>query len=573
MKRKSTIKQRFFFSSALNIILVVLAIVFVSNVLFKQTITSVTKKQQQRETALVSNTIEVLIGNINDYILTLSVDTTLQSIMKQYADMPVSEDQRYNINMQLRQAVYAKTTLNNYIDSVALVSQNGYFFDVGVYANEDLRRLIDTNNLTFDTVPNKPVWYGPMKMRNTLKGSEDVFVITKRIVDIYSPQTLGLAFFIVKESSISDFYSAMAYEDAKLYVLDESGTVVSAANQEHLGCTLAELNMPLHDTNEYLYTQAPINLNGWRVLDFVPLQYLLSNMNRITMLIVMIGGVAVLLAFLLSYTVASNVTRPINKLANAMKTFDCTSGQFYTEVVASPVELNLLTRRFNQLTDRVRELLVQIKDENEKRRDYEFRLIQAQMKPHFLYNSLETIISLISIEKYAEAKQYTKSLGRFYRVSLSNGSDIITLAEEIDLIRNYLYMQGIRYVDKMEYSVEGDNAALRYIIPKLTLQPIVENAIYHGIKPKRGKSRLEIRYSCTEDNLQISIRDTGIGIPKAQLESVLGQECRVDERKSFGLNSIDHRLRLVFGGGHRITVQSEEGVFTEVMIIIPQKEK
>lgn len=572
MKSTSSIKQRFFLSSALNIILVILAIALVSNVLFKRAITDVTQKLQQRETALVSETIQVLIGNINDYLLTLSVDPTLQNVMKRYADAPVSGDERYNITTQLRQTVYAKTALNSYIESAALMAQSGSFFDVGNYSSQDLLQMLEQTGLNFDTVPNKPVWCGPIQMRNTLTGYEDVFVIAKQIVDIYSPDVLGLAFFIIKESSLSDFYSRMVYEDAKICVVDENDVVVSSADKDQLYRSLSDMGIVTQNSADYLFTSAPISTLGWRVLDFVPLHYLLSDMNRITMLIFVIGGVAVLLAFVISYTIASNVTRPLNQLANAMKTFDCMSGGLQMEVVAAPQEINLVTQRFNQLTDRVRELLMQITAENEKRRDYEFRLIQAQIKPHFLYNSLETIISLISIAKHSEAKQYTKSLGQFYRVSLSNGSDIITISEEIDLIRNYLYMQGIRYVDKMDYSVEGDSAALRYIMPKLTLQPIVENAIYHGIKPKKGRSRLDVRYRCGQDTVEVSIRDTGVGMPQALIDEVFGRKSCVDERKSFGLSSIDHRLRLVFGGDHRIAVESEQGQFTEVRITIPKRE-
>ena len=321
-----------------------------------------------------------------------------------------------------------------------------------------------------------------------------------------------------------------------------------------------------------MVTNEKISINNWEVIDMVPKKYLVSEMDTINLFMIHIGIVAVIVSFLFSYLIASKVTKPIHKLATAMESYDLIIGGGHVDEVISPIELNLLTKRFNQLVDRIQELMKQIELENEQKRDYEFRLIQAQIKPHFLYNSLETIISLIGISMNEQALQYTKSLGNFYRISLSSGSDIITLQEELDNIKNYLYMQGIRYVDKMDYEISANVCIDRCRIPKLTLQPIVENAIYHGIKPKRLKSLLRISCAQESGDVLISVWDNGVGICKENITALLQSDISYD-RGGFGLKSIDNRLKLVFGERYGITIYSELGKYTEVIVRIPSEDR
>lgn len=571
-RNHSTIKQHFFVFSTLNIIAVVLAIAITSNILFEKTITEKAKMFQQREVALVCNNIDLLVNSINDYLLTLSVDTTVQDVMRNYDDMPADAEARYNIKLQLLRAVYAKSSLNSYIDSVAVLSQSRTFFDMGPYSESDLNTIIEKNKIDLDNMANKPVWYGPMEMDNALVGRDNVFVVAKPVKDIWSPRTLGYLFVLVKEQTISGFYNNILEEYAEMYVVNEAKEIISSADKSMLYQKISTLNQWNQNSSEFVETTGYISKNNWQVIDYVPKEYLVNEMKDITLSIVNIGIAAILIAFLFSYVIASRVTKPINKLATAMKVYDFTSENAgHVEEVHSSSELNLLTRRFNQLTDRVENLMRQIEKENQQKRAYEFRLIQEQIKPHFLYNSLETIVSLIGISMNQQAMEYTKKLGNFYRISLSGGSDIITLKEELELIRNYLYMQGIRYVDKMTYEIVEIQDSFKYRIPKLTLQPIVENAIYHGIKPKRKKSFLKIQCYREKDDIYISVYDNGVGMKEEQICSLFKKKNQ-GETHSFGLQSIDDRLKLAFGNHYGLKITSEAEKYTEVVVKIPALE-
>lgn len=565
---KTTIKQNFFLFSVLNIIAVVLAIAITSNILFEKAITKKAEVSQKREVALVCNNIDLLVNSINDYILTLSVDTIVQNIMRTYDDVPLGQEERYNVRLQLMREVYAKTSLNSYIDSVAILSKKGTFFDIGSYSKANINQIMKENQIDPELMENKPVWYGPMELDNELVGRENVFVITKPVVDLWTPSTLGYLFVIVKESAISGFYNNLLDKNVKMYVLNEKDEIISAADKEMLHRNIGTVGADGEE--EYVKTVGEISANNWRVMDFVPKKYLISEVDKINFSMLNIGIAAILLAFLCSYLTASRVTKPLNKLAKAMKSYDFMGGGNHLEEDGLYKEINYLTVKFNQLVDRVEELMNQIQRENKQKRDYEFRLIQEQIKPHFLYNSLETIISLIGISMNQKAMEYAKCLGIFYRISLSNGNDMISLRDELKLIKNYLSMQAIRYVDKLEYQIEEMPELQNIKIPKLTLQPIVENAIYHGLKPKKEKSMIYIRCSSEGECILISVYDTGVGMSGEQVEEILNLN-DAQKKNGFGLKSVDNRLKLVYGEQYGLRVRSELGTFTEVLVKIPVK--
>jgi two-component system sensor histidine kinase YesM len=200
-------------------------------------------------------------------------------------------------------------------------------------------------------------------------------------------------------------------------------------------------------------------------------------------------------------------------------------------------------------------------------------LIQSQIKPHFLYNSLETIISLNKLCRYDDAISIAKSLANFYRSSLSKGGDLIRIAEEVSMTSNYLAIQKMRYSNYMEYSINIPDEIKDLAIPKLTLQPLVENSIYHGLKLKQGVGRLEISGRLTEaGDVCIEVYDNGAGIPQDKISMLLEKSVFNGKSEDFGLASVNNRIRLLYGSGYGIQIQSELGSFTKVILTIPATE-
>ena len=200
----------------------------------------------------------------------------------------------------------------------------------------------------------------------------------------------------------------------------------------------------------------------------------------------------------------------------------------------------------------------------------ELALLQAQINPHFLYNTLDAIVWLIETGKNEQAEQMVTSLSAYFRSFLSNGKEIITLAEEELHVRSYLEIQQVRYRDILDYSIDIDPAIRDCRIPKMTLQPLVENAIYHGLKPCRSKGRLEVTGRLSGGVITLRVSDTGAGMQLEALQA-LRDKIAAEDSTSFGMVAASKRLRLVYGAACSFTVDSRPGCGTTVTICIPEK--
>ena len=200
----------------------------------------------------------------------------------------------------------------------------------------------------------------------------------------------------------------------------------------------------------------------------------------------------------------------------------------------------------------------------------ELVLLQAQINPHFLYNTMDTIIWLIEAGKNPEATQMVSDLSNFFRHSLSKGQDIITLAEEESQVRSYLQIQQARYADILRYTIDLTERFGAVRIPKLTLQPLVENALYHGIKMKRGMGHIYILARQEGDDIVLQVTDDGAGMSAQRLQQLL-DSMEAGKRVGFGLSAIHERLKLFFGEGYGLTIHSREGVGTTVFVRIPRE--
>jgi len=205
-------------------------------------------------------------------------------------------------------------------------------------------------------------------------------------------------------------------------------------------------------------------------------------------------------------------------------------------------------------------------------RKAEQALLQAQINPHFLYNTMDTIIWLIEAEKTQEAVEMVSSLSSFFRHSLSRGQDVITLHEEEEHVCSYLQIQQARYKDIMRYTVNIAPELKGALIPKLTLQPLVENALYHGVKLKRELGHIYVTGRIEGADILLQVTDDGVGMPPEWLAQ-LTRSIEEGERVGFGLSTVHERLQLFFGPPHGLSISSQPGVGTTVTIRIPWRKE
>ena len=237
-------------------------------------------------------------------------------------------------------------------------------------------------------------------------------------------------------------------------------------------------------------------------------------------------------------------------------------------VQADDPKLSVLSSGLEEMTVRLNRQIELNRQEQIRLRGIELSLLQAQINPHFLYNTLDAIVWLIETGKNEQAEEMVTSLSTYFRSFLSNGQDIVTVNQEQQHIRSYLEIQQVRYKDILDYEIDIDPAIDDCLIPKLTLQPLVENAIYHGIKPKRGKGMIRVRGQLNNGWVTLRVEDTGAGMEKEALNA-LSREIVSGEAGGFGLTASYKRLLLVYGPECGFAIDSRVGEGTEVTINIP----
>lgn len=277
-----------------------------------------------------------------------------------------------------------------------------------------------------------------------------------------------------------------------------------------------------------------------------------------------------LMAFVSSF--GKKIIKPMEELCGY--TMKLVNGSLKVRAPKSNIrEIQMLSDQYDQMVVRIGELIEHIKEEQELKRKTELKLLQAQINPHFLYNTLDTIVWLAEGKRHEEVVKMITALSSFLRRGLNNGRDFITVRGEEEHIKSYLQIQHFRYEDIMDYEIDLDEEIKDYSMLKLTLQPIVENALYHGIKNCRKKGFLKISGWQEEGDIFLKVEDNGIGMKPEELEKMRRLVCRggedVDQREGFGIANVAERIRLNFGGAYGLQMESEYGVGTKVTVKIP----
>lgn len=273
----------------------------------------------------------------------------------------------------------------------------------------------------------------------------------------------------------------------------------------------------------------------------------------------------------LSYYIPLSITRPIRDLRDVTR--QVAKGDLSVRArVQTGAEVSALSDSLNTMIDKINELLEQVTKEQIRLRKAEFELLQSQINPHFLYNTLDTIVWLAEAGEQKKVVSMVGSLSEFFRTSLNHGRDIISIKEELQHVRSYLEIQHVRYQDILEYEICVPEELNAYCIPKITIQPLVENALYHGIKNKRGLGKIVISGSMEKSLFVLRIEDNGIGMNGGRLEQILERIERKSPAENYGLYNVNERIRLNFGEAYGISVESVYGTGTVVSVRLPYME-
>lgn len=348
----------------------------------------------------------------------------------------------------------------------------------------------------------------------------------------------------------------------------------------------------VYENERYFTSRSEIKSYGWTIIGITNLNKFNVTGKDLRFILFTTGGITAFLLLISVFFSANFVTKPLKILHDGAE--QIAEGDMSVRFrFKTKDEIGRLGRIFNYMTQRNMELLNRVDEEARKKREYELSLIQEQVKPHFLYNTLDIIVMLIEMNRSREASRVTKKLANYYKNSLSGSEEIVSIERELQIIEDYLDLQTMRYGDKFSYEIDVADEVKASNIPKMTLQPLVENAIYHGIKNKADWGKITVTGKVTDDRkVELRVIDDGIGMKQEELYNLNRlldvddvfddedkkklQESAITDHDStkggshFGMYSVARRIKLYFGNDYGAHVESRENEGTTVIVRVPK---
>lgn len=321
-----------------------------------------------------------------------------------------------------------------------------------------------------------------------------------------------------------------------------------------------------------IYSVKSLDNCGWRVVGVSYIDELVTGRVRDTVKILLLLLLFVLGTVLLgSFLLSRMISRPIHALVRAMKDFETDATRFSYQPVHGSSEILDLSDSFGHMVVKVQDLMDRVRKEEITLRKTELKALQAQINPHFLYNTLDAIGWLCEEERSGDAVEMVNALARLFRISISKGHELIPIEKEVEHARSYLMIQNFRYKNQFTYSFDIEEQCLPYLCNKITLQPIIENAIYHGIDRMVDEGRIDIRIYKEGDDILFTVEDNGVGMSAEQCESILKSE--PGDQTGIGIKNVNDRIKIYFGEKYGITIESELDEGTCVSIRMPKVEE
>ena len=374
------------------------------------------------------------------------------------------------------------------------------------------------------------------------------------------------------EKVLSPFMSQITDNTGGM-IMDDNGNVVYA------DCSMDKKYRPKNIENlkdisdKYYISQRTMKDTGWNFYIYRPKAVSENAIHKLLLKNIPLILISVLLLSLLGYVFSIRMVSQLELLTENMNQINMGLRKV-TMQSKSKDEVGVLIRSFQRMMDQMNHLISEVYESKIQLQNSEMRALQAQINPHFLYNTLDAIVWLAEEKKSAEVVKMVTSLSDFFRTTLSKGHDYITVKEERTHIESYLEIQQFRYQDILDYEIQMDEEIYGYIIPKLTLQPLVENALYHGIKNKRGKGKILITGKKQGDKIIFQVIDNGKGMTEEELNSLRKKMAGTDtgdEAKGFGVSNVNQRIKYYYGGEYGVFFESKENEGTNATIIIAAK--
>lgn len=409
--------------------------------------------------------------------------------------------------------------------------------------------------------------------------ADQVLSIVRAVKDPVTAEIIGVILIDMRLDFIEQNVESVSLgKSGFIFIMDEmDGVVYSPVNRlvyrikgEWLTGESGSLIKPIFGKDYQIFYNS-FNGTGWRIVGTIPLSELLKVVTDLQTATVIVAMFTLLVAFIVSWFFTNSIVRPVDKLRSLMRKVE--EGELYIRFPGkSKDEIGQLGNSFNKMVQEIENLINMVYLEQREKREAELKALQAQIKPHFLYNTLDTIQWMAQDRDAQDIVEMVVALTNLFRIGLSKGNEIIELSKELEHVESYLVIQMARYENKLTYEMDIPAEVRGYQVVKIILQPLVENAIYHGIKLKPGTGKILIRGRIKDNSLTLEVLDDGIGMTEEKLRQVREdlQHVRQSERNSgYGLFNVHERILLSYGPSYGISIDSTLGQGTVIVVRLP----
>ncbi len=395
--------------------------------------------------------------------------------------------------------------------------------------------------------------------------------------------TLGVLLVDMNYSSIEQLLTKANTDNSSeyVYLMDSNGEIIYHPKQRLIYTNLFEENnmeavnyedgshQETFQGEKRLITVKTVSYTGWKIVSVVPMSSLNMGLSSTRMFAIMLVSVIMFAVIMLNILVSSRIAKPLKKLNDSVKEWE--SGNMNPDIyVGGSVEVEHLGKTLRSTVEQLRQLMHDILVEQEEKRKSELDALQSQINPHFLYNTLDSIVWMIEGERYDDAVFMITQLASLFRISLSRGKTIISIEDELKHAMNYMNIQKVRYKNIFGIDFKVEEEIYQYCTVKLVIQPLLENAIYYGVECMDGDGEIEVRGYRKETDIYIEVRDNGLGMPEEMVQQLLTENNRIRKHGSgVGLINVHNRIQLRFGKPYGLEIESQPDEGTTVRIHLP----
>ncbi|MCC3356789.1 cache domain-containing sensor histidine kinase [Bacillus sp. REN16] len=540
----------------------------------------------------VNESLEFHLTNMQRITYFISYNNRVQEFFDTKNQMPVQDQtNEFEIQRYLRNF----TTLSPEIAGILLVNTSGKYVSNELYAP-------DSTNLTEESwykeaIENKGIFkiIGQPKERRISSlvnyKNNEVVTVVRAIMDPITQDVLGVVLIDLKVRTIAEtlvdvrlgktgYLTAIDDQNRAIYQPDDP-LIETIPNEWFEGKKSGTFSKEVNSQKlQFIYQKSPYS--NWTVIGVFPTKETIYEISEIQFYLVVFVFIILLFGIAVSYVLSISISKPIGQLMTFMRKAE--GGELGVRYIEKrDDEIGMLGRSFNKMLKQINELLRLTERHERQKREAEFRSLQANINPHFLYNTLDTIQWMARKQKATDIAEVVESLAKLFRIGLSKGRDIITLDKEIEHIESYLRIQKTRYREKLLYQIDVDEGLGSLYVLKFILQPLIENAIYHGIKERRGPGQILVTARQDKEKLLLAIQDNGAGMSESQLHEIrlaLTDAVRITEnqgesknQKGYGILNVQARILLAFGHEYGITIESSENTGTKIELVLPILEK